>query len=91
MPDPNDKLVSIRVLDVDTVEEMVMNPDAVHPALRDWRHYRIEYGGCNEDCIYEGRILLPPQADPDALVQLLLGMQAHGQIWTTEPKEEPPT
>ena len=74
----------LNVVDVGTVEEAVLNPDALAPELRGWRYYRLEYGGCNEDCIWEGRVLLPPNADPDALAQLILGMQAHGQIWRIE-------
>ena len=73
--------MNLKILDIDLTEEMVLNQDALPKPLRGWRYYRIEYGGSNEDCIYEGRILLPESADPDAIVQLIMGMQAHGQIW----------
>jgi hypothetical protein len=47
-------------VDVDTTEEFAYSwPD---PEIEGWRFYRIEYGGCNEDCYYEGRVILPPQA-----------------------------
>lgn len=71
----------IKVVAIDTTEEGVLNPDALPAELRGWRYYRIEYGGCNEECLWEGRVLLPPRADPTALVQLILGMQAHEQLW----------
>jgi len=74
-------MISIKLLSIETTEEMVMRPELLAEPLRGWRYYRIEYGGTNQDCLWEGRIMLPPTADPDALVQLLLGMQAHGQIW----------
>lgn len=74
--------MKIKILDVDTTEEYVMNQEALPEPLRGWRHHRVEYGGCNEDCLYEGRILLPPRADPLAVVQLLLGMQAYEEMWT---------
>ena len=73
----------MELLPVDATEEMTMDPDALPSAMRGWRCYRIEYGGCNEDCIYEGRVMLPPQASPDALVQLIMGMQAYEKIWAT--------
>ena len=82
MKDPLDvHHVTVTLLDVDTTEEMVMNPDALAAELRGWRYYRIEYGGCNESCLWEGRLLLPASADPKALVELLYGMQVHGQVW----------
>ena len=36
----------------------------------------------NEGCLHEGRVLLPPHADPDALAQLLMGMAAWEEAWT---------
>jgi len=54
-----------RLIDVDLTEEGAFSwPD---PEIEGWRHYRIEYGGCNEDCYYEGRVWLPPQADSSVL------------------------
>jgi len=73
---------NVNIVDVDLTEEGVMNPDAFGPDLKGWRLYRIEYGGCNEDCLWEGRILLPPRADRDAVADLIMGMQAREQIWT---------
>jgi len=75
------ELSTVSLVDIDTTEEMIMNEDALPPALRGWRYYRIEYGGCNEDCIWEGRIMLPPRADSHEIVRLIMGMQAYEQIW----------
>jgi len=74
---------AVKILDIDTTEEYVLNPEALPMELRGWRKYRIEYGGPNEACVWEGSIMLPPRADSEALVQLLMGMQAYGQIWTS--------
>ena len=73
--------ITVKIVDVDTTEEMVMNPDALPADLRGWRHHRIEYGGCNEGCIYEGCILLPPRAEPNAIAQLIMGMQVWEEVW----------
>ena len=73
---------TVKILDIDLIEEMVMNPDALPEPLRKYRHYRISYGGVNEECLYEGRILLPPTADSDVVAQLLMGLQAFGEIWS---------
>ena len=78
----SDKHVKIKILDIDTTEELVLNPDAFPEELRDWRCYRIEYGGCNEDCLWEGRVLLPAHADPNAIADMIMGMQAREEIWT---------
>jgi len=56
-------------------EEAVLNDDAFDPILKGWRYYRIEYGGWNEDCVYEGCILLPPDADPEEVEELLKKLQ----------------
>jgi len=53
------------MIDISLTEEMILSPDALPEELRDWRMYRIEYGGPNEDCVWEGRIMLPETADPD--------------------------
>ena len=73
--------IKVKILDVDTTEEFMMNPD--FPLTKDWRRYRIEYGGCNEDCLAEGVIYLPKSADPNAITQLIMGMQAYYEIWKT--------
>ena len=82
---------AISIVSIDPTEEYVMNDGAFAPELKGWRMYRIEYGGCNEDCVWEGRILLPPSADSEDVSRLILGMQAYGQVWTTiepSPKSE---
>jgi hypothetical protein len=42
-----------------------------HPDMKNWRLFRIEYGGCNEDCYAEGHIWLPPWLDPDKIEELM--------------------
>lgn len=79
----------VSLLPISITEEVVLNPDALPEALRDWRYYRIEYGGPNEACLWEGKILLPRSADPQVIETLLLGLQAQAQIWTRiEPEED---
>lgn len=68
----------VKILDVDTTEEFIMNEDF---PLKGWRRYRIEYGGHAEECLCEGVVYLPRNADSNAIVQLIMGMQAHGEIW----------
>ena len=53
--------------------------------LSGWQQYRFEYGGHAQDCLYEGRLLLPPDVDPDAVSQLIMGMQAYGERWVIMP------
>ena len=77
------QLINVKVIDIDTTEEMVMSPERLPKPLRDWRYYRIEYGGPNEECLWEGSVLLPKSANPDAIVQLILGMQVYDQLWQT--------
>ena len=72
---------TIKIVDVSPTEEMVMNDKALPEDLRGWRCYRFEYGGANEDCLYEGRMLLPPSSDPEAIADLVMGMQAHEELW----------
>lgn len=48
---------------VSLTEEFILNYDALPPELNGWRYYRIEYGGCNEDCFMERPIYLPPMAN----------------------------
>ena len=45
------------------------------------RLFRIEYGGVNEGCVYEGMIWIPPTADSDALEDFL---QAMFRDWNEE-------
>ena len=77
--------------DIDTIEEFTFAPKSDRP-FADWRRYRIEYGGHAQDCVMEGIIYLPPNGDPDAIVQLILGMEEHGKQWKTltgtDPVEE---
>ena len=52
-----------KLVDIDTTEQFAFSwPD---PEIEGWRNYRIEYGGCNEDCYCEGVFWLPPEADID--------------------------
>lgn len=39
--------------------------------LEQWRLYRIEYGGSNENCVYEGEIWLPSEMPPDEIENLI--------------------
>lgn len=71
----------VSLLPISITEEAVLNPDALPEALRDWRFYRIEYGGPNESCLWEGKILLPRSADPRVVETLLLGLQAQNELW----------
>lgn len=72
--------IRVELIDIDTTEELVLNRDYLPAELRGWRFYRIEYGGCNEQCVWEGRVLLPPGGDPEALVSLLMGMQVRDEV-----------
>jgi len=53
----------IRLVDVDLTEEGAFSWP--NKEIEGWRYSRIEYGGCNEDCYYEGSIWLPPEANID--------------------------
>ena len=71
--------MKINLIPVDTVEYGVFN----YPkGMEDWRCFRIEYGGHAEQCLTEGHIWLPPQADPQQLEIFLMGMQAYSGIWS---------
>lgn len=59
---------------IDSTEEFVMNQDFLGDEFRGWRRYRLEYGGFNEYCQFEGTVYLPPHADVEAVVQLMIGM-----------------
>lgn len=60
-------------ISVSLVEEAVFNPPE---GMREWRAYRIEYGGHGRECIIEGRIWLPPDVDPEAIENLLYDNRA---------------
>ena len=51
------------LVDIDTTEQFAFSWP--NKEIEGWRFRRIEYGGCNEDCYYEGSIWLPPQANLD--------------------------
>ena len=54
-------------------EQGVFNwPD---PEIHGWRNYRIEYGGCNEDCYWEGVVFLPPAVDSTMMMHIFEIMQ----------------
>ena len=71
----------VSIISIDTTEEAILNSDALPEELKGWRYYRIEYGGANKECLYEGRVLLPATADPEAISDLIMGMQARAQFW----------
>jgi hypothetical protein len=56
---------------IDATEEFIFNYGNLHPDLYGWRYYRLEYGGCNEDCKFEGRILLPPEVDIEKVLEYI--------------------
>jgi len=58
----------IKIIDVDLTEEFAFSWP--NPEIDGWRFYRIEYGGCNESCYYEGRIILPPEFDSWCMTEL---------------------
>lgn len=74
---------TIKIVDISPTEEMIMNDEALPKELRGYRCYRLEYGGANEDCLYEGRVLLPPGMEPQSICNLIMGAQAHEKVWTT--------
>ena len=49
------------LVDIDLTEQGVFSWP--HKEIEGWRFYRAEYGGCNEDCYYEGSVWLPPEVD----------------------------
>ena len=68
MTDKPEKLV-----DIDLTGQGAQSwPD---PEIEGWRWYRIEYGGCNENCYYEGLIFLHPEFDSWCMTQLFEIMQ----------------
>jgi len=59
------KIEDKKIVDIDLTEQGVFNwPD---DEIKGWRNYRIEYGGCNEDCYCEGLVWLPPHVDSDVM------------------------
>lgn len=78
--------------DIDTIEEYWPWMSKRTGPFADWRRYRIEYGGHAQDCVMEGIIYLPPDGNPDAIVQLILGMEEDGKqsvaLTGTDPVEE---
>ena len=67
---------------VDLTEYGVQNwPDGMEGC----RLFRIEYGGVNEGCVYEGSIWMPPTFDRDRLEEFL---QAMFRDWNEEDYRE---
>jgi hypothetical protein len=64
-----------RKINISLTEEMIMNPSALPKQLRKWRMYRIKYGGPNESCIWEGRVMLPPNVDPAEFDEFMMKLQ----------------
>ena len=63
---------------VDLTEYWVQNwPDGMEGC----RLFRIEYGGVNEGCVYEGNIWIPPTTDRDKVQEFL---QAMFRDWNEE-------
>lgn len=59
------------VMPTSLIEQGVFN----YPAgMEGWRMYRIEYGGHAENCLCEGTIWLPPDADRDSFERFLQRM-----------------
>ena len=62
---------------IDYTEEAILNPHFPPEGYEEfdgWRMYRIEYGGFNEACFFEGRLLLPPNADPDTVIEIIYAL-----------------
>jgi hypothetical protein len=49
-------------------EMMVLYPPK---GLENYRFYRIEYGGANEDCVYEGALWLPKHVDRKEIEEII--------------------
>ena len=71
------------LVDVDATEEGLNDTacGGVDSPMHGWRRYRIEYGGPNVMELTEGVIYLPPRANAEAVVDLIMGMQAREKIW----------
>ena len=50
------------------VEEGVLNPPE---GMEDYRYFRIEYGGVNEDSVMTGGIWVPRHIDPEEIECML--------------------
>lgn len=59
--------------DIDFVEELILNSDALPEQMRGMRRYRIEYGGHAESCVMECTIYLPKEVDYDDILDVILG------------------
>jgi len=57
-----------KLVDIDLTGEGVCRYPS--PEIEGWKYARIEYGGCNEDCYWEGKIFLPPQVDSFIITQM---------------------
>jgi hypothetical protein len=55
---------------VSAVESAVLNPDALPEPMRDWRHFRLEYGGHASECLMECYLYLPPNVSAEDLEAL---------------------
>jgi hypothetical protein len=64
------KTIKSKYVPVSLTEQFILNYAALPPEFDSWRYYRVEYGGCNEDCFKEMPIFLPPAADPE-IIELL--------------------
>jgi hypothetical protein len=65
---------------IDCTEEAVFNPNAFRGELPGWRYYRLEYGGHAQDCLFEGRLLLPPEADVEKVLDALNNTVGQGFV-----------
>ena len=79
----SDHTNKVEIIDIDYTGEGYVMPGRLGPELDGWQIIRVEYGGCNEDCLYEGRLLIPPNTDPQAVVNLLKGMAVDSAEWIT--------
>lgn len=66
---------------ISATNEAILNPAFYEGPLKDFRMYRYEYGGHAQDCLFEGRLLVPKHADPEAVSQLLMGMVVHEEAY----------
>lgn len=55
----------MNLVDIDVTEQMAFRWP--NDEIEGWRNYRIEYGGCNEDCYSEGFMWLPPHVSPEVM------------------------
>ena len=59
------KMENQKIVDIDLTEQMAFSwPDN---EIEGWRNYRIEYGGCNQECYYEGVMWLPPHVSSEVM------------------------